>query len=84
MFKPLAVDFAPGALNQTEIVFARQVQRDTVLRKTVQCFFTPASIGRLVGKGNLHGFGHFIFLILPDAQRKRAAFWQPVTLFCFV
>ncbi|CCK08063.1 hypothetical protein BN128_2058 [Cronobacter sakazakii 696] len=84
VFEPLAVDFAPGALNQTEIVFAREVQRDTVLRKTVQCFFAPASIGRLVGKGNLHGFGHFIFLILPDAQRKRAAFWQPVALFCFV
>ncbi len=84
VFEPLSVDFAPGALDNAEIVFARQVQSDTVLRKTVQCFFTPASIGRLVGKGNLHGFGHFIFLISPDAQRKRAALWQPVALFCFV
>jgi hypothetical protein len=47
MFDAHAVNFTRRALNQTEVVFAVQMQGDAVVINAVRRFFSPARIGWL-------------------------------------
>ena len=59
VFDAHAVNFPRRALNQTQVVFAVQVQGDAVVINAVRRFFSPARIGWLSGKRNFHSFGHY-------------------------
>ena len=72
MFDPHPVDFTRRALNQTEVVFTVQMQGDAVIINAVSRFFSPARVGGLGRQRNLHGFGHFIFILI----WQRSRIWQ--------
>ena len=61
MLNAQAVNFAGGALDQAQIIFARQVQGNAVVVDAVGGFLAPARVSRLIRERNLHRFGHFIY-----------------------
>jgi peroxiredoxin len=61
MLNAKAVNFTRGALDQAQIIIARQVQGNTVVVDAVGGFFAPACVSRLIRERNLHRFGHFIY-----------------------
>ena len=61
MLNAKAVNLTRGALDQAQIIVARQVQGNAVVINAVGGFLAPARVGRLIRERNLHRFGHFIF-----------------------
>ncbi len=61
MLNAQAINFTRGALDQAQIIVARQVQGNAVVVDAVGGFLAPARIGWLRRERNLHRFGHFIY-----------------------